>query len=148
MHLNVIHVGVPLGSVDLPEGRQWAGGLLEPTAAYEPIGAILREVTARAGPQAIASLLRLPAGEQVQGSNLSADAALALRKAAALDFELLDQAGRRVAADVVRIVDLNDGIGGRVAAHFRSAMADAPAWKPDVELGGDGENDVNGLGDR
>jgi hypothetical protein len=60
----------------------------------------------------------------------------------ALDFELRDAHGRRVAADVVRIVDLDDGVGGRVAAHFRAAMADAPAWERDFERDGRGENDA------
>jgi hypothetical protein len=82
VHLTVFHVGVPLGSVDLPESRQWAGGLLEPTAAYEPVAVILRAVTTRAGQGAVAALLRLPAGEEPQTSDLPPAALEALRRAA------------------------------------------------------------------
>ena len=142
MRYGVFHLGVPLGSVELPEERLWAGGMLEPESAYDGVGHSLREATALAGRESIAALLQLPAGEVPPIRSLAAAAADALRRVAPLDFELRDPSGRRVAADVVRLIDLADGSPPRVAAHFRAATAGTPAWLPDSERRGSDHGDA------
>jgi hypothetical protein len=58
-----------------------------------------------------------------------------------LEFELRDQEERRVPADVVRVVDLDDGVGGRVAAYFRVATSGSPAKPLPAVSNSGGEND-------
>ena len=87
MRATVLHLGIPIGEVELPDDRPWAGGLLVPTPAYEGVAAAIREAT---------------------------------RKGETLDFDLADEQGRRIPTELVRVVDLDDGRGGRVAAYFRT----------------------------
>ncbi|HYD55170.1 MAG TPA: hypothetical protein VEA99_21215 [Gemmatimonadaceae bacterium] len=127
MRYSVVHLGVPIGVVDLPEGRWWAGGLLEPLPAYGAIRPVLERASAIAGPSAAAGILALPAGDAPDERGLSWEAAETLRRAAALEFELRDAGGLRVAAEVVRLADPGDGKGPRVRATFRAASAGPPA---------------------
>jgi len=56
VRLRVLHVGVPIGWVELPEGRLWSGGMLTPESAYEAVGSSLREATALVGANCVAEL--------------------------------------------------------------------------------------------
>ena len=94
---------------------------------------ILGAVSTLGGPLAVATLVRLPAGELPNVAHLGPTAADALQRAASLVFEIRDELGRTVAADVVRVVDLGDGSGPRVAAYFRAATTGSPARLPPSE---------------
>jgi hypothetical protein len=135
----VLHMSIPLGSVELPDGRLWAGGLLEAESSYEPLRETLVELTRVAGRDVIGSIMHLPAGERPRTDRLSNDAREAVLRAAAMDFELRTESGTPAPVDVVRVIDLGDGRPARVAAQFRVATAGSPAWLPDWQR--DGQND-------
>ena len=142
MRYILLHLGIPLGWVDLPEGRLWAGGILDAETSYEGLRPSLAEITRLVGRDAVGLLLKLSAGDRPRLDDLSPDAAAALERAAEMDFELRTPSGARVAADVVRVVDLGNGTAPRVAAQFRVATADSQAWLPDQERHGGGDHDA------
>lgn len=126
----VLRHGVPIGSVTLPDGREWSGGLLSPLPAFAEIGRILDAARDAAGRDAVVRTLKLPVGARLRIGGLSTTAAAALDALCALEFELADEAGLRVATDMVRLADPGDGKGIRVYAHFRGAGAGRLAWRP------------------
>ena len=122
MRCTVAHLGVPVGTVDLPEGRAWAGGLLSPAAGFAQIADVLGCATREAGAFAVAGVMDLAAGAPpATTTDLSPSGASAIEALAALEFELRDEAGLRVSTDVVRLGDCGDGKGVRVRASFRLA---------------------------
>ena len=125
MRVTIVHQGVPIGAADLPEGRRWSGGLLEPLPAFEAIRPTIE--AAAAGAEVALRLLTLPAGEAPAADDLAPPLDDALRRAAALTFELRDEGGLAVAAHVVRLADPGDGRGVRVRAYFRDSTAGVPA---------------------
>lgn len=126
----VLRHGVPIGSVMLPDGRDWAGGLLTPLPAFAETGRILDAARENAGRDAVVRTLTLPLGDRLRVDGLSTAARTALDALCALEFELADEAGRRVATDMVRLADPGDGKGTRVYAYFRGATAGHPASRP------------------
>lgn len=123
----VAHAGVPIGTVDLPDGRRWAGGLLVPFPAF----AAVRDVVAAAsvaGVEAAVDVLMLPDGETLDVSALDRATAAAVQRLTALTFELRDEAGLRVPADVVRLADPGDGRGVRVRAFFARSSSGTLAF--------------------
>lgn len=126
----VLRHGVPIGSVLLPDGRERSGGLLTPMPAFAETARILDAARQIAGRDAVVQTLTLPLGERLRMDGLSAEAEAALDALCALEFELADEAGLRVATDMVRLADPGDGKGPRVYAYFRDAMAGRPAKRP------------------
>jgi hypothetical protein len=141
----VVHEGVPVGAVELPEGRRWAGGLLEPLPAFEALRPLF---AAAAGRLAATRLLALAAGEAPEVGDLPPDASEALRRAAALSFELRDAAGLPVAADVVRLADAGDRRGVIARAYFYHAGAPVPATLRPRPGGPGDETALSGRDDR
>lgn len=123
----VLRRGVPIGSVSLPDGRDRAGGLLVPLPTFDETRCILDAAREAAGRDAVVRILTLPLDERLDLTALSPQAAAALDAACELAFELADEAGLRVATDMVRLADPGDGLGTRVYAYFRDATAGRPA---------------------
>lgn len=122
----VAHHGVPIGSVELPERRRWAGGPLEPFDAY----AVVRPTLAAVASKELAlRLLMLPSGDAPTISDLSGELGIRLLAAAALGFELVDSHGGVVGAEVVGVAETGDD-APQVRAHFRRAEASVPAVRP------------------
>ncbi|WP_309669798.1 hypothetical protein [Gemmatimonas sp.] len=126
MHCVVVYEGVPIGHVELPEGRDWSGGLLDPLAGYDRVRSI---VEAAGGTADLAlRILRLPRDDSPRVDDLEFHVASALQRLALLHFELCDEAGLTVPAVVVRVADLRDVSAAsgdrsvRVHAHFRYSL--------------------------
>ena len=118
--------GVPIGTVELPAGRPWAGGLLVPLPAFEPLRATFA-AAAPAGGEIALRILRLPAEEAIYVDDLDPTLAAAVERVVALAFELWEETGVPIATDVVRLADPGDRDGVRVHAYFRGASSDVPA---------------------
>lgn len=116
MRFSVIHNGIPIGGVELAVGELVAGQLA-PLPMIDP----LRE-TLRAGSNALLSLGFFGAATEA-GSN---GAGGALRAAAALQFELVDERGEVVPTTFVNVIDAPDG-GLVVLARFGHAHASVGA---------------------
>lgn len=112
MRFSVLHDGIPVGSVELAPGELVAGPLT-PLPAIEP----LRE-TIRAGSDALLALgffgAATPAGQNGAGE--------ALRAAAELRFDLVDDDGTLRPATFVNLLEAPDG-GVVVLARFGHAHA-------------------------
>lgn len=132
----VTHRGVPIGEVELPERRRWAGGPLEPLPGLGPLRAVLAPLAR--GDLALA-LLTLERDAATDHAIVPPEFRAAFSDAAALDFGLLDAGGLPVPAEVVRVADSG---GGRlqVRAYFWRAGAPVPAElrSPDDRAGGFG----------
>jgi hypothetical protein len=126
MRFLVAHAGVPIGAVDLPDGRRWAGGLLMPFAAFAAVQPAIAAASA-AGAEIALDVLTLPAGGVLDVGALDPAIAAAVTRLTTLVFELRDEAGLAVATDVVRLADPGDGRGVRVRAFFWQSPAGAPA---------------------
>jgi hypothetical protein len=124
---SVLHRGIRIGAAELPDGRQWMGGFLECAPGYEDVRAILEAVVTSASAGAAARLLQLPLGGEITGREFGPYAIAVLQRAAALEFELQDEAGLRVRAAIVRIADLLDGKGPRVRVDLREDSAGVPS---------------------
>ena len=99
MRYTVLHRGVPIGFAELPPGELAAG----PFAAL-PALAPLRD-TVRRGSQALLALGFFGAATKA-GQNGVGEA---LRKAADLEFELMNEAGRLIPATFVNLIEAPEG---------------------------------------
>jgi hypothetical protein len=126
MRCIVAHGDTPIGIVELPAGRPWAGGTLQPLAGFEPLRDTFAAAAAAGGEIAL-RILRLPAGETIDVRGLTPGLAAAVERVAALEFELRDEAGAVIATDVVRLADPGDRRGVRVHVYFRDASSGVPA---------------------
>ena len=143
MRCIVAHHGVPIGAVELPAGRPWAGGLLVPLPAFEPLRAIFAAAAAAGGEMAL-RILQLPADETISLEDLDPTVAVAVERVVELAFELWEETGAPIATDVVRLADPGDRRGVRVHAHFRGSSADVPA-RPFRKSWRGGEADSQGV---
>jgi hypothetical protein len=132
----VTHHGVPIGEVELPEQRRWAGGPLEPLPGFEPLRAILSPIALRGLPQL---LLTLERDARLDELRVPPDYRTAFALAAALDFALLDAGGLPVPTELVRVADTGGG-SVQVRAYFWRAGAPTGAnrRRPDGQAGGFG----------
>ena len=117
----VTHAGTEIGRVELPEGRTWAGGRLQPAPGLATVAPILSRAAA-AGPEAAARLAALPLDAHLDPRDAEGPHATSLAALAGLRFGLADAAGLPVGA-AVRIVDLGDGGAPMVRVDFRAAGA-------------------------
>jgi hypothetical protein len=116
----VTYQGVPIGRIEVPEGRRWVGGWLDPLPAAD----VIRPVLSRIARQDLAELLiSLERDAAVPQRHVPAELREAFERAAELSFELLDEAGLKVPTDLVRIAD-----SGAPRLHVRAYFwrADAP----------------------
>ena len=134
----VTHAGTVIGRVELPEGRTWAGGRLEPAPGLAAVAPILA-AAATAGPEAAARVAALPLDAPLDPYDAQGPHAEALSELAAVRFGLEDAAGLPVGA-AVRVVDLGDGGAPVVRVDFRAAGASegapvrpTPRWDQGAE---------------
>ena len=99
MRYTVLHRGVPIGFAELPPGELAAG----PFVALPSIGEI--RDTVRRGSQALLALGFFGAATKA-GQNGVGEA---LRKAAELEFELMNEAGRLIPATFVNLIEAPEG---------------------------------------
>ena len=132
----VTHCGVPIGEVELPERRRWAGGPLEPLPGLEPLRAVLAPVARR---DLALALLTLERDALPDRGLVPLELGAAFRAAASLEFALLDAGGLPVPTELVRVADPGGGIL-QVRAYFWRAGAPMPAElsAPDRSAGGFG----------
>ena len=116
MRYTVVHEGTPMGCVDLSAGELVAGPLT-PMPTFD----VLRP-TVQAGSAALLALGFFGAA-LAEGKNGSA---AALRAAAALQFDLVDDRGGLAPTTFVNLIEAPDG-GVVVLACFRHAHASIPA---------------------
>lgn len=126
----ISHEGVPIGDVILPERRVWAGGLLQPYAAFERIRPIVTAAVSGSDSRVTAlRVLKLPLNEVPKIDDLPKALGAAVLKLARLNFELRDEAGLAVPVEVVRLAHPGDVLGVRVYVFFRTASAPIPAME-------------------
>ena len=129
MRYTLLHRGVPLGFAELTPGELAAG----PFVALPTLGSI--RDTVRKGSQALLALgffgAAIEAGRNGVGE--------ALRAAAALEFELLNEAGNLIPTTFVNLIEAPDG-GLVVLARFGHAHSGVvAAMKPKARSAGDEE---------
>jgi hypothetical protein len=132
----VTHHGVPIGEVELPEQRRWAGGPLEPLPGLDSVRAVLSSIAIRGLPQL---LLTLERDARLDDLPVPPTYRTAFASAASLDFDLLDAGGLAVSTELVRVADTGGG-NIQVRAYFRRAGAPTTAnlrW-PDEHADGFG----------
>ena len=130
MRYSIVHDGIPVGFVDLAPGELVAGRVT-PTPAFDPLRATLR-----AASDALLTLGFFAAATP-KGQNGGGEA---LRAAAALHFDLLDDSGQLTPATFVNVIEAPDG--GLVAlVRFGHAHAPVPAtFRLSARHDGDGEH--------
>lgn len=132
--------GVPVARVELPAGRNWAGGRIAPLTGFGEIGPLL-EVAAEA-PSLAAALLDLPAGDSLPAdaaATVPSRVATAYSELARLQFGLLDEAGLPTGAELVRVAPIGRAAGAVVRVYFRHApgsVAARTAKAPNAGAGG------------
>ncbi len=123
----VRHHGVPIARVELPHDRSWAGGRLEPLPAFAAVAALLAIIAA--APSRVAELLELPDGATLRTDGMPPEVAEAYRALAAHSFDLADEAGLPVGAELVRIGATADAVPV-VRVYFRDAPSGVGATVP------------------
>ena len=136
----VTHRGVPIGEVELPERRRWAGGPLEPLPGLEPLRAVLAAVARRDLALALLTLERDAAPDRAL---VPPELDAAFGAAAALEFALVDAGGLPVSTDVVRVADPGNG-AMQVRAYFWRAGAPVPATRVSPPAGAGGFGPASG----
>ncbi len=123
----VTYLGVPIGSVDLPERRDWAGGWLEAFAAADAVRGVLSPVARRDLAELLIALERDAA---LVARHVPPELQEAFTRAAALEFGLLNPAGIAVPQAVVRLAD-----SGAARLHVRAYFARAEVRQPAQRVG-------------
>lgn len=122
----VTHLGVPIGYVELPEQREWAGGWLDALPGVHAV----RGVLARLARRDLAELLiALERDASLIARHVPAEMQDAFAEAAGLTFGLLDPVGQAVQAAVVRVAD-----SGASRLHVRAYFHAAAALKPALRV--------------
>lgn len=118
MMCTVLHHGVPVGALRLPEG-ELVSARLDPLPAYASIADVVRAGSGVLLAQGFFGAATAPAQPDPARER-------AVAAAAALAFELEDVEGRPVAADFVNLIEAPDG-GVVAIARLRGAHAHVPA---------------------
>lgn len=133
--------GAPIGTVDLPVDRFWAGGRVTPLPSFDQVAPLL--AAAAEAPSLVAMLLELPSGDALPTSatdRVAPAAAAAYEALAALAFDLLDEAGLPAGAELVRLGPSGAGTSAVVRVYFRHAPGRIAAripTSPHVDAGAD-----------
>jgi len=118
----ITYLGVPIGSVELPEHRKWSGGWLEAVPAAEPIRGLLKPVARRDFAELLIALERDPV---LVARHVPPELHEAFTCAANLTFGVLNAVGVSLPAAVVRVAD-----SGAARLHVRVYFARADARRP------------------
>lgn len=130
MRFSVTHEGVPVGFVELRPGELVAGSLA-PLPALEP----LRD-TIRAGSNALVALGFFGAPPRARESG----SGQALRAAAALEFDLLNNRGELTPATFVNVLEVPDGDVVVIARFAHEHATVAAAVRPSLRRDSGGNN--------
>lgn len=119
----VTYLGVPIGSVELPEQRDWAGGWLEAVPAADAVRGVLSPVARRDFAELLIAFERDPV---LVERHVPPELREAFSRAAALTFGLLNPVGIAAPEAVVRLAD-SGAASLHVRAYFARAIAPQPA---------------------
>lgn len=117
------YLGVPIGYVELPERREWAGGWLDALPAVHAVRGVLAPLARR---DLAELLIALERDASLIARHVPAELQDAFAAAAGLAFGLLSPVGQAVPAVVVRVAD-SGAPQLHVRAYFNAAAALTPA---------------------
>lgn len=131
----VRHLGVPIGNVQLTADATVSAGQLTPTPAYAAIRDVVRE-----GSNALLQVGFFGALAQLSNSGAPVPA---LRAAAALSLDLVDDAGNDVAATFVNLIEPPDDNQVVVLARLSHSYSRTPAMRSGPVRRASGQNSAS-----